>query len=206
MKTSRLQLWVSRALGSLLLLLGISVFLIRLHHAGPYAMPGGGNLLSGILALLLGFFLLAPWTLPTWLAVPLTWLGIVAGPVVMFFALYAIMAELEEVISIKAYDRAGNPVALRLWVVEYEGSPWVTMPGSKSDNHGLEEGPVVMFRDGVDVCVVATRSDDRALVDEIHRRRHQKYMVQRLATTLGIFGETAGADTVTLRLDPCPQR
>ena len=29
-------------------------------------------------------------------------------------------------------------------------------------------------------------------------------MIQRLATQVGIFGETAGAETVPLRLDACP--
>jgi hypothetical protein len=199
-----MKLLISQVLGGVLVLLGASVFLVRLHHAGPYAIPTAGVLLSGVLALLLGLFLLSPSSQRPGIAVPITWLGIAAGPGVLFFALYATMAELEEVISLKALDREGNPADLRLWVVDYEGRPWVVMPGSKSDNHGLEEGPVVMFRNGVDVCVVATQSDDRALVDEIVRIRHQKYLVQRLATMVGLFGETAGAETVTLRLDPCP--
>jgi len=204
MEPSQLLRSISRLLGCLLVLVGVSVFLIRLQHAGPYAMPGGGNLAAGVLALVLGFSLVAPWSRAPAIAVPLTWLGILAGPVILFFALYATLAELEEVISIKALDREGNPVSLRLWVVDYEGRPWVTMPGSKSDKHGLEDGPVVMFRAGVDSCVLATRWDDREIVDNIHRRRHQKYMVQRMATQLGLFGESAGAKTVTLRLDPCP--
>ncbi|MCZ6828417.1 MAG: hypothetical protein O7F73_02295 [Gammaproteobacteria bacterium] len=203
MEPSRLQYWISRYLGGLLLLVGVSVFLIRLHHDGPYAMPAGGNLFAGVLALALGFSLVAPWSQGSGKAVPLVWLSIVAGPVILFFALYATLAELEEVISIKAFNREGKPASLRLWVVDYDGRPWVTMPGSKSDNHGLEDGPIVMFRDGVDSCVLATRLDDRETVDDIHRRRHQKYMIQRLATVVGLFGETAGAETVTLRLDPC---
>ena len=195
---------ISRILGYLLVLVGVSVFLIRLQHTGPYAMPGGGNLAAGVLALVLGFSLVASWSRAPAIAVPLAWIGILASPVILLFALYATFAELEEVISIKAFDRAGRPVSLRLWVIDYDGAPWVTMPGSKSDGHGLEDGPVIMFRAGVDSCVLATRWDDREIVDDIHRRRHHKYMVQRMATLMGMFGETAGAKTVTLRLDPCP--
>ena len=44
--SSRLQSIV----GWLMLLVGISVFAIRLQHAGPYALPEGGNLLGGVLA------------------------------------------------------------------------------------------------------------------------------------------------------------
>ena len=40
-----------------MLLVGLSVFLIRVQHAGPYALPEGGNLLAGTLALLLGGWL-----------------------------------------------------------------------------------------------------------------------------------------------------
>jgi hypothetical protein len=54
-------------------------------------------------------------------------------------------------------------------------------------------------------CVIATRHEDRATVNEIHRLRHQKYGVQRFATALGLFGRSAGEDTVALRLDSCPR-
>jgi len=47
--SSKLQ----RVVGWLLLCVGLSVFLIRCQHAGPYAVPRGGNLLGGALALLL---------------------------------------------------------------------------------------------------------------------------------------------------------
>jgi hypothetical protein len=47
--------------GWLLLLVGVSVFAIGLQHAGPYAFPRGGNLLGGVLALLLGGWLARAW-------------------------------------------------------------------------------------------------------------------------------------------------
>lgn len=198
-----MQQVITRLLGSVLILLGIAVFLVRLHHAGVYVMPGGGNLLAGALALVLGAWLLSPWAVSPGTGQRLSWLGLAVGPIVGFFALYAILAEMEEVVSIKATDRDGKPANLRLWVVDYRGTQWVTMPASKSDNHGLEQGEVTLFRGGVDSCVLATRLDDREIVNAIHHRRHEKYQVQRLATAIGLFGEDAAASTVTLRLDPC---
>ena len=48
---------VQRVAGWLVLLVGVSVFVIRLQHAGPYTFPCGGNLLGAVLALLLGGWL-----------------------------------------------------------------------------------------------------------------------------------------------------
>ena len=193
-----------RAIGWLMLLVGVSVFVIRLQHAGPYALPGGGNLLAGVLALLLGVWLVRPWLGSHRLAAPLGWMALAASPIVLFFALYATLAELEEVVVLKAVDRAGQPADLRLWIVDDADAAWVTMPRSKADSHGLTEVRVELLRQGELRCVVATRLEDRAKVNEIHELRHQKYSVQRLATELGLFGRSAGEETVTLRLDPCP--
>lgn len=41
-------------------------------------------------------------------------------------------------------------------------------------------------------------------MNEIHRLRHEKYAVQRLATVSGLFGRSAGENVVALHLDACP--
>lgn len=196
---------VQRGAGWLMLAVGVSVFAIRLQHAGPYDFPGGGNLLGGVLALGLGAFL-------AWgpigiggLGAVLRWAALAASPIVLFFALYATLAELEEVVVLKATHRSGAPAGLRLWVVDHEGAAWVTMPRSKADAHSLREARVELLRRGESRCVVATRIEDRAKVNRIHRMRHEKYAVQRLATSIGLFGREAGEHTVTLRLEPCPR-
>ncbi len=194
-----------RAIGWLVLLVGVSVFVIRLQHAGPYAFPRGGNLLAGVLALLLGGWLARAWLGSHRLAAPLGWVALASSPIVLFFALYATLAELEEVVVLKATDRDGRPANLRLWIVDRADAAWVTMPRSKADAHGLSEARVELLRHGEVSCVIATRHEDRATVNEIHRLRHQKYGVQRLATALGIFGRSADEDSVALRLDPCPR-
>ena len=95
--------------GWLMLAAGASVFAIRLQHAGPYEMPEQGNLRAGVLALVIGGLLLAPW-LRTRLARGVL---LALAPVVLFFALYATLAELEEVVVLRATDSSGAPSNLR---------------------------------------------------------------------------------------------
>ncbi len=186
------------AMGGLLLLVGSSVFLVRFQHAGPYGFPGGGNLLAAALALGLGALLLRPS-----IAVLLSWAALLASPVVLFFALYATLAELEEVIVLKATDLAGQPADLRLWVVDHAGAAWVTMPRTKADAHRLGESELELLRRGELTCVTATRHEDRATANQIHELRQEKYAIQRLATSIGLFGSEAAEQTIALRLDPC---
>ena len=58
--TSPLGSRARRAAGIVFFAIGIAVFLIRLHHEGPYAFPEGGNLRAGILAILLGVWFSRP--------------------------------------------------------------------------------------------------------------------------------------------------
>ncbi len=190
--------------GWLALLVGVSVFAIRLQHPGPYAFPRHGNLLSGVLALLFGLALIRPWLGGDRLAMLVTRIVLVATPFVVFFALYATLAELEEVVVLRVTDAEGNPEELRLWVADFEGSPWVTMPRWKADAHGLTDVRVELFRDGKAGCVIARRHEDPSAVDKIFQLRQEKYRVQRLGTALGIFGRSAGQNVVTLELEPCP--
>jgi hypothetical protein len=194
---------LSRAVAWLMLLVGLSVFAIRLQHAGPYYLPRQGNLLSGVLALILGCWLVRAWLGTHRLGTILSWTALVISPVVLFFALYATFAELEEVVVLKAIDRNHQAANLRLWVVDRDGAAWVTMPHAKADEHGLSEVRVELLRNGETRCVQVSRIEDRETVNEVHRLRHEKYAVQRIATSIGLFGREAGKNTVTLRLDPC---
>lgn len=184
----------------LMLGVGLAVFAIRLQHAGPYDPPEGGNLLGGALALLIGGLLLVP-SLPK----ALRWAALAASPVVLFFALYATLAELEEVVVLTAPDRSGESVGLRLWIVDRDDGEWVGMPADKAEAHGLDDARVELLRDGETRCVLAMRHDDPTTVNAIHHRRADKYAVQRLATRIGLFGEDAGPGEVAIQLTPCPE-
>lgn len=185
--------------GSGLLALGIAVFAVRLLHDGAYAVPRGGNLFGGLGALLLGGVLV-------WSAAP-RWLGrlaLAASPVVLYFGLYATMAELEEVVSLYATDGGGRPAELRLWIVDREDGEWVGMPRSKAALHSLDGARLELLRNGETRCVVPAPHEDRATVTAIHALKVEKYAVARGAAAIGLYPREARESAVALRLDPCP--
>ncbi|MDJ0787390.1 MAG: hypothetical protein QNK05_11325 [Myxococcota bacterium] len=187
------------AVGFGLIILGIAVFAVRLAHDGAYAMPRGGNLFGGVGALGLGVLLL-------WSATPgaLRWVALAASPVVLFFGLYATMAELEEVISLYATDSAGNAAELRLWIVDREDGEWVGMPRTKAIEHSLDGARLDMLRNGQTRCVVPVLHEDRKTVRAIHSMKVEKYAVARGSAAIGLYPREARDEAVALRFDPCP--
>ncbi len=182
-----------------LLALGIAVFAVRFLHEGAYAMPRGGNLFGGLGALLLGGVLV--WSAaPRWLG----WLALAASPVVLFFGLYATMAELEEVVSLYATDSDGQPAELRLWIVDREDSAWVGMSRSKAVEHSLDGARLELLRSGETRCVVPALHEDRTTVTAIHALKVEKYAVASGAAAIGLYPREAPEAAVSLRLDPCP--
>ncbi len=190
---------VQTAVGCLLLAVGIAVFAVRLRHEGAYAMPSGNDLVGGLGGLVLGALLL-------WPAAPrvLGWLALAASPVVAGMGLYATMAELEEVVSLFATDRAGAPAELRLWIVDRDDGAWVGMQGSKAAEHSLDGARHELLRRGETHCVVPVLHEDRPTVRAIHALKVEKYAVARAAAAIGLYPSEARETAVSLRLDPCP--
>lgn len=199
MTTPRSRSTVRTVIGFLLLAVGVAVFAVRLQHEGPYAVPRGANLFGGLGSLVLGGLLLWP-AAPRWFG----WLALAATPVVLFFGLYATMAELEEVVSIYATDSAGNSADLRLWIVDREDGAWVGMPRWRATEHSLNGARVQLLRNGTMRCVVPVLYEDRPTAKAIHALKLEKYAVARGAASIGLYGREAGEHTVALRLDPCP--
>jgi hypothetical protein len=193
--SSRIQI----AVGCGLVALGVAVFAVRLQHEGAYAMPRGANLFGGLGSLLVGGIL-------AWPAKPrvLGWVALAASPVVLFFGLYATMAELEEVVSLYATDSAGKPAELRLWIVDRDDGEWVGMPRRKAIEHSLDGARVQLLRGGETRCVVPVLHEDRATVRAIHALKVEKYAVARGAAAIGLYPREARDTAVSLRLDPCP--
>jgi hypothetical protein len=179
-------------LAVLLLAAGLAAFLIPLRHPGPYGIPGRG-LVGGLLCLALAGMLLARGT-PALLRA-LAW---AASPFVLFLALYGALAELEEVVVLQAPD-----AELRLWIVDHEGTAWVSMPRDKAERHALDGARLELLRAGATRCVVPRIVDDPAANRRTFDLRQEKYAIQRLGGVLGMFGDGPGPDTITLRLDPC---
>ena len=176
----------------LVLSVGLAAFLMPLRHPGPYGIPGRG--LGGGLAC----FAIAG--VLRWRAAPtiLRGVALLASPVVLFFALYGALAELEEVVVLHA-----EPADLRLWIVDHEGAEWVSMPRSKAEANRLDGAKLELLRDGKERCVIPRLVEDPAANRRTFDLRQEKYAVQRLGGMLGMFGDGPGPETVTLRLDPC---
>jgi hypothetical protein len=199
MKESNPSSKLQSVIGWGLLALGIAVFAVRSLHEGAYAMPRGANLFGGLGALLLGAVLVSS-------AAPrgLRWLAMAGSPVVLFFGLYATMAELEEVVSLYATDRSGRPAELRLWIVDREDGAWVGMPRAKALEHSLDGAKLELLRNGETRCVVPVLYEDRVTVKAIHALKVEKYAVARGAAAIGLYPREARETAVSLRLDPCP--
>jgi hypothetical protein len=178
--------------GVLTLGAGLAAFLVPLQHAGPYGIPGRG-LVGGLLCFAISGVLLARGTPAIARGIALA-----ASPIVLFFALYGALAELEEVVVLYAED-----ADLRLWIVDHDGVAWVSMPRSKATAHGLDGATLELLRAGVTQCVVPRIVDDPIANRRTFDLRQEKYAIQRLGGLLGMFGDGPGPETITLRLDPC---
>lgn len=183
---------LGRAVGAVTLVAGLAAFLVPIQHAGPYGIPGRG-LVGGLACLAIAGVLLvggAPRIVRG--------LALLATPVALFLALYGALAELEEVVVLYAPE-----AELRLWIVDHEGVPWVSMPRSKAERNALDGARLELLRAGETRCVVPRIVDDPGANRRTFDLRQEKYAIQRLGGALGMFGDGPSPETVTLRLDPC---
>lgn len=192
-----------RGFGWVLVLAGLAVFAIRLQHPGPYPFPGGGNLRAGLLALALGAWLARDWLAESAARRALNVAAVLAGCVVLFFALYSTLAELEETVTLRV-ERPEGRADLRLWIVDRDGVAWVSMPRAKAEAFALDGARAELLRGGRFACVVPEVRADRDDVEAVFALRNEKYAVQRLAIALGVMPGEPPDHGVALRLDPCP--
>jgi hypothetical protein len=183
---------VGTIVGVVALCAGLAAFLVPLGHAGPYGIPGRG-LIGGLACLAIAAALLAR-GVPALVRV----LAVAASPYFLFLASYGAFAELEEVVVLYAPD-----AELRLWIVDHEGTEWVSMSRGKAAAHGLDGAQLKLLRGGTTRCVIPRIVDDPVANQRTFDLRQVKYAVQRLGGVLGMYGDGPGPDTITLRLDPC---
>ena len=184
--------------GVIFIAIGLAVFVIRLGHSGPYALPGGAALLGSIACIVLGAYLL-------WSGKP-KYTGLIAIVIAIFAsfpAIYSIGGESEEVISLYALDAENNIVDLRLWIVDRDDGAWVGMGRDKAITHSLDGARLEMLRGGETVCVIPSLAQDHATVEEIHRMKVAKYKVAQISASIGLYPKEASINTAALRLDPC---
>lgn len=204
MNKSGLATTLRRIVGASMLAVGVSVFLVRLGHAGPYALPQGGNLAGGLLALALGGWLAFRGPAVGQLEKVGTRLALLASPVILFFTLYATLAEVEEVVVLKATSSSGEAADLRLWIVDLEGFSWIVMPIDKAREHSLDGARLELLREGELRCVETTVESDRETVTAVRDARYERYAIQRLATMVGVFTREPGPEAIVVRVAPCP--
>ena len=185
-------------IGIILMTVGVAVFGIRLLHAGPYATPHGAALYGAIGLLILGGFLIWNRQIRRF-----GWLALALSPVALFPALYSIMGESEEVISLYARDADGAVTDLRLWIIDREDGAWVGMPRAKATKHELDGARLEMLRSGDHQCVSPKLYEDRSTVNAIHKMKVDKYVVAQIFGSIGFYPLEATPNTVALRLDPC---
>ena len=192
MTMTKPQSSASMFVGILMLVAGLAAFVVPLHHAGPYAIPGRG-LVGGLLCFAIAAALFVRGTPNMMRVVVLS-----ASPVVLFFALYGALAELEEVVVLYTED-----ADLRLWIVDHDGAEWVSMPRAKAETHAIDGAKLERLRGGERRCVVPRIVDDPIANRRTFDLRQEKYAVQRLGGMLGMFGDGPNPATITLRFDPC---
>lgn len=178
--------------------IGLAVFLVRFQHAGTYAIPTAGVLLSALSSMLIGALLI-------WASLPrlIMWIALALSPVAIFMSVYAIGGELEEVISLYAPNSKGQMTDLRLWVVDRDDGAWVGMSRDKAIEHSLDGARLEMLRSGKVYCVVPALSQDQNTTRTIHAMKVEKYAIAQLAASIGIYPREATERTAALRLDPC---
>jgi hypothetical protein len=183
---------VASIVGALAACAGLAAFLVPLQHGGPYGIPGRG-VVGGLSCLAISALLLVRGT-PRWVR----GIALVASPYFLFLALYGALAELEEVVVLYA-----DEAELRLWVVDHEGVPWVSMARSKAERHAIDGAELELLRAGTMRCVVPRIVEDPVANRRTFDLRQEKYAIQRLGGVLGMFGDGPDPETITLRLDPC---
>lgn len=190
---------LASVLGWVFIALGLAVFAVRLQHEGAYAFPRRGNLFGGLGALAVGALLVRATTPRI-----LRGIALAASPIVLFSGTYAVLSELEEVISLYATHESGSAAELRLWIVDDANGEWLGMPRAKAVAHRLDREPIQILRRGETRCVVPVLFEDRPTVEAMHALKMQKYRVARIASMIGAYPSTPPTTSVALRLDPCP--
>jgi hypothetical protein len=197
--------------GWILVLAGVAVFAVRLHHEGPYPFPGAKDLASGCAALVVGALLIrSPWSVPreggvSWVTRVL--LGV--SPIVFLLALAAYGHEAEEVVVLRTTGHQGAVRETRLWIVDHEGSPWIVTGRGSGHDRDLSANPrAEIFRRGETRCWIAERYLDRTTLQTLLQVRSEKYRAQRIAFATGVwkhFSERDDLDetAVAIRFAPC---
>ena len=138
-----------------------------------------------------------------------TALGVLIGLSALLFGGAFLLIESGEVIVLRTTGADGDTLDTRLWVVDYDGDPWVGNDNPEKSRWvpRVRHNPLVEFERGSTTeCRRATFVDDPASLDEVSRRIAEKYRVplygSRFIKRLSGF-RLESSQGVTIRLLPC---
>lgn len=122
-----------------------------------------------------------------------------------------LLVETGEVVVLHNSDPSGQVFRTRLWVVDHEGSPWVSTgnPSTRPWFARVRAQPKVELVRGVEVsCRDAVVVDNPLTRREVRRLFREKYWIQTYGSAflnrfVAPFGDPA--EPVVIRLEPCKE-
>lgn len=140
---------------------------------------------------------------------------VLIGMALLFGALVGaayLLIESGEVVVLHTMDAQGSTFETRLWVVDYQGRPWVgtTDPSHTTWVPRLRSNPKVEFeRGGVRECRSVVFVDDAAVRAQVNNLYDEKYRIPLYGSRfLKIIGGIRRdvEEQVLVRLEPCPTK
>ena len=193
--------------GAVLILAGIAPFAVRLHHEGPYPFGNPLDFVAGAIALGVGALLVrSPWSSPREGGATCgTRVLLGLAPFAFVLALVAYAHEAEEVVVLRTTGSEGSVRETRLWIVDYQGAPWIVTGRDSPHDLDLVANPrVEIFRRGEARCWTAERHLDQATLEKTLGARSEKYRTQRIALASGAWKlDQLEGIAVALRFTPC---
>ena len=132
---------------------------------------------------------------------------LVVGLLVLLSAVSFALIETGEVVVLHTTDDRGEVSSTRLWVVDYDGSPWI---GAGRSNRRwlarLRANPrVELVRAGRAQCHLAQPVEDSEIVDTVLALFQEKYRTQLLGSRFfnWLAGRRDPTDRAVIHLDPC---
>ena len=137
-------------------------------------------------------------------------IGIVVSalPAMVLVTIFALI-EQGETVLLRTFDGSGAPEETRLWVVDFDGSPWVGAGGGETRSwyRRLRAIPrVELVRNDIVRCVTAEPDFDPAVRDAVIELTRQKYKLGNAGLSIGNgLGIPMRMESVAIpvRLTPC---
>ena len=139
-------------------------------------------------------------------------LAILAGTLALLSAAAFLLIESGEVVLLRTIGERSQEFTTRLWVVDYNGHPWVST-GNPSTRKWLlrvrTHSEVELVRGGLATCRRAVIVDQAGVRERVSALISAKYRVPIYGSTfLNLFAAPRGdsADPVVIKLVPCPAK